>query len=401
MDEPLDALESRSEPRAIAESRRWPWVLVALALVFGTAVLGLDRRANGDAPVRAIPRGDVPATHDGRIEYSETFAARAGLLIDVVGVREVVPVVEVTGTVAFDPRRVAAVGSRIVGRVTDVAVVAGDRVRRGDVLARLESAELGGAQADAMSLAARTEAAELDAERKRLLVDEGIASRRSAQQSEAEHASLSAQLEAARQRVTALGGRSTKGKLGRFSLRAPIDGEVVAVHVQRGQSVEPSHTAFHVADLAVVWVELALFERDLGRVAVGDAVDLVPRGDQGPPVPGYVSHIGRVLDTATRTASVRVVVDNIQHRLYVGQAVRARVHAAKLAVDGPAVPRGAVVLVDARPTVFVEVGRQVVEPREVEIAAEGREFIAIANGVAPGDRVVVDGAFALKSELFR
>ena len=380
---------------------RWASLAAAIALVLCALAFGLDLRADGNEVPALTTSSDVPVVRDGHVVYSQAFADRAEIVVADVEVREVLPFIDVAGTVTFDPRRVAAIGTRILGRVTDISVVEGDLVKRSDVLAQLESAELGGAQADVMSLRARAHAAEKDVERKRLLVDEGIASRRSAQQVEAHHASLRAELEAARQRVHALGGTTAKRKLGVFSLRSPIDGEIVGVHIRNGQSVEPSHTAFYVADLSEVWVELAVFEGDRPRVSLGDAVDLEPRGDGGPPVKGLVSHIGRVLDEDTRTAAVRVVVDNTQRRLAVGQAIRARVYASRFAVEGPSVPRDAVVLVDGRPTVFVESGINTVQAREVEIAGEGREWIAIGSGLEPGDRVVVAGAFALKSELFR
>ncbi len=388
-------------PTSARSRRRWLWLAAASTLAVTAICVVIDRRANGERRVDAAPARDVPHTENGRIGFSETFAARAGIRFAAIERREVLPAIHVNGNVVFDPRHTAAIGARIHGRITDVAVVEGDHVAAGTVLARMESAELGDAQADVMSLRARAEAAERDLERKRLLVDEGIASKRSAQQIEAENASLQAQLDAARQRVRALGGKPAKRKLGLFELRSPIEGEVVGVHVQRGQSIDSSHTAFHVADLATVWVDLALFERDLGRVGVGDAVEIEPYGDPSPPLDGIVSHVGRVLDPSTRTAAVRVEVDNAARRLAIGQAARARLHARRDAVEAAAVPRDAMVLIDGSPTVFVEVGERLVEPRAIEIIVEGEEAIAVSSGVAAGDRVVVAGAFTLKSELFR
>ena len=402
---PLTRMDSTATstraPTRTAARRRWPWLAVALSLLVAAICFIVDRRANGDRAPAAAPVRDLPTTEDGRISFSEEFAARAGIRFAAVEHREVLPVIHVNGSVAFDPRHTAAIGARIDGRITDIEVVEGDHVEAGAVLARMESAELGDAQAEMMSLRARAEAVARDLERKRLLVEEGIAARRSAQQVEAENASLQAQLEAARQRVRALGGRPAKRRLGRFELRSPIEGELVGVHVQRGQSIDSSHTAFHVADLATVWVDLALFERELGSVAIGDAVEIEPYGDPSPPLDGIVSHVGRVLDPSTRTAAVRVEVDNSGRRLAIGQAVRARLLARSGAVEGPAVPRDALVLVDGVPTVFVEVDERVVEPRAVEISVEGEHAIALSSGIAVGDRVAIAGAFALKSELFR
>lgn len=380
--------------------RRWPWWLAGGVCIAGAVAFAMHRGGDSFAAT-PTPEPDVPSSHDGRIVYSEAFVARAGLEIAAVESKQVLPVIAVIGTVTLDPRHVAAVGTRIPGRVTEIDVVAGDRVTAGARLARFESADLGGAQADLLSVRARATAARHDVERKRLLVEEGIASQRSAQQAEAEYASLKAELDAAEQRVRALGGRSAKRRLGVFELRAPIDGEVVRVEVQRGESVDPNHTAFELADLSSVWVELSLFERDLSRVSIGDVVSLHPRGDDRPPLSGVIEHVGRVLDEGTRTAPVRVVVDNGDRRLFVGQSIRASIHAASLAVEGPTVPRDAVVLVDGQPTVFVEIADRVVEPREVEVAAQGEHEVSIAEGLRVGERVVTAGAFAVKSELFR
>lgn len=381
--------------------RRWLPYLVVVAVV-GLAGLAIGRTAGGRPGASSpAPAADLPVTTDGRITYSEGFAARAGLTIEAVAVRRVAPVVELIGTVAFDPRHVAAVGPRVPARVTELHVVVGDHVDEGAILARLESADLGTAQADVIALEARAHAASLDAERKSSLVTRGVVSERTAQLTSAEAASLQAQLDAARQRVAALGGRKARRHLGRFDLRTPIAGEVIEVDVRRGESVEASRTAIEIADPSRVWVELAVFERDLTHVSIGDVVEIVPRGDVGPPIPGTVAHVGSVLDAATRTTRVRVAVDNHDRRLHIRQAVSASLYADRLAVDAPAVPSKAIVLVDGHAAVFLATGPGEVELREIDQGARGRDWTAIGAGLVAGDRVVVDGAFALKAELSR
>lgn len=279
----------------------WAWLAIGVAASLGVMTFGDLRRASGN-PESTSHGSEVPRATRGRVVYDQAFAERASIVMEAVSSRDVVPYIDVVGTVTFDPQRVAAVGTRVRGRVIDVSVVEGDAVAQWDVLARLESAELGGAH----------------------------------------------------QRVHAPGDKTAKKRLGRFALRSPIDGEIVGVHVRDGESVEPRHTAFRVADLSEVWVELAVFERDRGHVAVGDTVQLEPLGSGGPPVPGVVAHVGRVLDRATRTFAVRVVVDNAQRRFAIGQAVQARLHAKRPAQTAPAVPREAVSLVGGRATRRVE-----------------------------------------------
>ncbi|MBC8070966.1 MAG: efflux RND transporter periplasmic adaptor subunit, partial [Deltaproteobacteria bacterium] len=247
----------------------------------------------------------------------------------------------------------------------------------------------------------RTSTAVAEAERKRQLADEGITAKRSAQLADTERRALEIELDAARQRVRALGGSTRRSKLGSFELRAPIAGEVVHVGVERGQPVDPNYNAFRVADLSDVWVELAVFERELASVETGDEVTLAPRSRPDASIRGKVDHVGAVLNPRTRSATVRVVVPNEGRELAIGESVLADIATRVDAVRAPAVPRDAVVLVDGHPTVFVAIAPGTVDSRRVTVAAEGVHWIAIREGVREGESVVVEGVFALKSELFR
>jgi membrane fusion protein, heavy metal efflux system len=366
--------------------------------IIGLTACGLSEDSDGEES----PGADVPVYRDGRIAFSPAFFERAGLTVETVERRTIIPIVEATGTVDFSPRGVAAVGARIFGRVLEVDVTEGDQVEEGQQLARVESAELGEAQAALMTLRAQAELAEADAKRKELLVREGIASRRSVEVTAKEVEVTRAQQRAAAKQVRSMvGGARHGGRLGEFNLASPIAGEIVAVNIYQGQAVEPSHTAFQVADLSELWIELSVFERDLRSVSVGDRVKVQTGGDEDTIVPGMVEHVSSVLDPVTRTATVRVVVDNTDRRLRVSQSVVARLESQQATVDGVAVPSRAVVLVDGEPTVFVVSAPGVVEPRVVQLGAQDDKGIEITSGLTAGEKIVVEGVFALKSELFR
>lgn len=384
--------------------RRWWMGLLSVGALLGLGLaapkLTADTQPSRLAP---MPKGAEALRHrDGRITFSDAFAERAGLHTVHVEHREVVPTVRATGAVAFSPRNVAAVGSRIFGRVTEVEATLGQRVKRGQALARIESAELGKAHAELLSLEAQARLARAEHRRKKILVREGIASKRSSEISRSELEAVQARQRAAAKYIRSMGGSPGRnGNLGELVLRAPIDGEVVGVDVHRGQAIEPSHTAFEVADLSELWVELSVFERDLPLVAVGDRVEIQSNADAEVMVPGTVEHISSVLDPSTRTATIRVVVDNGAKNLRVGQSVTGRIEAHQVGVRGLAVPRKAVVLVDGTPTVFVLTAPREVEPRSVNLGLEGARDVEIVAGLEEGEQVIVEGVFALKSELFR
>jgi cobalt-zinc-cadmium efflux system membrane fusion protein len=99
---------------------------------------------------------------------------------------------------------------------------------------------------------------------------------------------------------------------------------------------------------------------------------------------------------------VRVEVDNRDGRLRAGQAVDARIHgSARGERPSTLVPTTAITFVDGRPTVFVSTGEGVVRVVEVEIGFSDGARTEVKSGLTPGQTVVSDGIFALKSELFR
>lgn len=397
-------LTARSNVEEATPRSRRGWVMSLGALTLaGVAGLGVrwgaadDRPGPGPGALR-----DVPRFAEGAIHHSAAYAERIGLRVEPVREHALAPVVDVTGTVRRSPSHTAAVGALIFGRVRDVHVVVGQEVDEGQPLATLESAELGRAQAELAAARARARLAGAEHRRKQQLVDEGIAAHRSVDVTGRELDAARAYLRASEQRVRAMVGSAGRdAALGELELRTPIAGEVIAANVVRGQPVEPEQVAFEVADLRHLWLELAVFTGDLPLIAEGDDVLVQPLADEARSVRGRVAHVGSVIDPVSRTATVRVEIDDAARALRVGQAVRARIVSRGAEVRALAVPRRAVVLVDGAPTVFVSPAEGQVLPRTVALGVHGPEHVEVREGLRPGERVVVDGVFELKSELFR
>lgn len=382
-------------PAICARTARWTaGLLLGLSAVMGCG--------GGEAAgrIRMAPP-ELPLIREGVVELPDGYAERVGISVVSAHYEDVTPVVHVTGVLEFDAQRLAAVGSRIAGRVADVAVIEGSKVEAGQVLGTLVSAELGTAQADIAAMEARLIAARRDVERKQSLLAEGITSQRELDMAVSAAAIAEAQLRAARQRVAALAGAPGKHKLGTNALTSPIAGDVVEVQVSRGQAVVPSHTAFMIADRSSLWVRLAVFEGELLHVQPGDPVELTPtlRPDQA--FAGVVEFVAVALDPMTRSAEVRVVVDNSSGMLRAGQAVHANIRPASAQRRAVVVPRQAVIQIEGAPIVFVASGERTFEMRKVTLGIGDFERVEVKAGLQLDERVAVSGVFALKGELYR
>jgi cobalt-zinc-cadmium efflux system membrane fusion protein len=156
-----------------------------------------------------------------------------------------------------------------------------------------------------------------------------------------------------------------------------------------------------VADLTSLWVELAEYERNIGAVREGDKVELTPLSDSSVRIDGVVAHVEQVINATTRSAGVRVNVENRDGKLRPGQSVQAKIHATGPTREVLSVPEVAVTYVDGKPTVFVAEAADRVIPVVVKLGVSDGQRQEILEGISAGQQVVVDGVFALKSELFR
>ncbi len=375
-------------------------VKIGIGIAVAACAVGAFIALKKPAATQAEPPRDVPHLDGKFIRYSAAFAQRSKIVFAPAESSSLSPTVSVTGTVEFDPELVAAIGARISGRVRRVVKFPGDPVTTGDILAEVESAELGQAQTAVMSSKAHAEAALANEKREDQLAEARVSSQRDAELAKATALAAKAELYAAEQRVRAFGG-SASGEVGVLQLRSPLAGKVVESHVSRGQSVEPSFTAFRVADLRRVWIELDVFERELGHIHAGDIVEISPQTNATVVLAGKVAHVGEIIDVDTRSAPVRVVVENVDGALRPGQSVLAKISTKQEASAVLLLPRDAVTSVDGRPTVFVSHDETSVEPRAVTLGARDGTRVEITSGINAGEKVATSGVFALKSEIFR
>lgn len=317
--------------------------------------------------------------------------------------------IQVIGNVSYDADHFAIVGPLVSGRMTRLVVGVGGKVKRGQVMAEIESADVGDARGAYISAKARLAAAQANLRRERELAEKKISSAREREVAEAQWASEGAAMRAAEEKLRAIGLSNAdirdideKAVGGRVAMRAPIDGTVIERLVTLGEAVERAADAFKIAHLGHVWILLDLYEKDLARVRLGQSVEARTDAYPGEVFHGRVAYIAPVIDEATRTAKVRVEMENPVGKLHIGQLVNAKVVGKSELLSAPVltVPRSSIQRVDGKALVFVK-GDKGYERRPVELGASAGDVIEVRSGVRDGEQVASDGAFLLKSEMLR
>jgi cobalt-zinc-cadmium efflux system membrane fusion protein len=347
----------------------------------------------------------------GLVEMAVEAQRHVGLQDALVERRKLTEYLQVTGTVQPIDSRVAQIRSLAQGRLQQVSVRVGDRVATGQVLATLDNleatelaAQLATANAELQRLKSQVAAVVRQADRNRRLAELGAAPQKDYESSVAEQRGLEGNIQAQESTIAGLTTRLRRfgvtspspGELISTLISAPFAGVVTKVDAAPGQVIDSDDQLFTISDLSRVWVQAEVYEKDLGRVQVGQ--NAIVRVDTYPdePFAGRVTYISDVLDPQTRTARVRCEVSNPGTRLKLDMFATVHVPT-KFNRTAVAVPSAAIQQIEQSTVVFVRKTETKFEVRRVQPGNTVLDMVEITSGLKQGERVVTEGAFHLKS----
>ena len=307
------------------------------------------------------------------------------------------------GELAVDQRGYAEVGAPVAARITRLLVNVGDAVRAGQTLAELISPELGRERAEYLSATARLKLAEATLERKRGLAAEKIVPLREVQEAESAVGEARAALRASRAAIAAFGveppaNDSENSTSSAFALRSPVAGTVIERAAVMGQMLDPATPAFRIGDLSRLWLTVHAFERDAVRIKQGAGARLSFAALPGQDLRGNVSMVGRNVERESRTVPIRIDVDNKNNVLRPGMSATATVPVGETGGTILTVPVAAVQRVRNEWCVFLPKDANHSEIRRIGRGRDLGSEVEVLSGLRPGDKIVVDGAFLLKSQ---
>jgi len=181
-----------------------------------------------------------------------------------------------------------------------------------------------------------------------------------------------------------------------FDLYSDVTGYVMQKNVVHGMRVMPSDTLLEIADLSHLWVMADVYDSDLASVRLGTVADVTLSSLPGRAWRGTVTYISPILDEKTRTAKVRVEVDNANGLLK--PDMFADVLLRNDLGMGLVIPDSAIVDTGDRKLVFIDRPDGSLEPREIQTGARVPAGYQVIRGLAPDDRVVIAASFLLDSE---
>jgi membrane fusion protein, heavy metal efflux system len=344
------------------------------------------------------------------LEMTTLAQQHVGLRTMRVAFKDLQEYLHVVGTVQPIDTRIGHVRPLARGRVQTIRVRVGDRVQKGEVLASFDNIEAGellaeyqGALAELQRLKLQQASAQRIAEREKELSDLGAIAKKNAELSQVEAQSAGDSVKVQQSVVAGLSSRLRRFGVEQANvahaytvIRAPFNGVVLKAQTAPGDVFDADRELFSIADLSHVWVQAEVYERDLGRIKVGQAAIITVDTYPGERFFGQVTYLGDILDPQTRTARVRCEVANPDVRLKLDMfaAIELPTRFSRRAL---VVPASAIQQLNGTDVVFIRKSKTQFETRPVKVGRTLEELTEIQSGLAEGDDIVQIGSFHLKS----
>jgi cobalt-zinc-cadmium efflux system membrane fusion protein len=295
------------------------------------------------------------------------------------------------GTVQPDVNKTIHVTSLGGGRVVELKTRLGDYVKQGQILLVISSPDLAAAMGDYQKASADAALAAKALDRAQLLYSKGAFAQKDLEVAENADAKAKTDQKTAESRLRVLGGDPAHPST-MIELRAPVAGTIVEQNISGFEgikSLDNTPNLFTIADLSNVWVVCDVYENDLGDVHIGDPAEVRLNAFPDRAFRGTVSDISRVLDPNTRSAKVRIVLNNrdgaFRPGMYVAATFRSRKQKAHLVVPATAIMR-----LQDKDWVFRKESANSFRRLEVRTSGLSDGFQQIQQGAKAGDEVVAN-----------
>lgn len=349
-----------------------------------------------ETPAASAPRDPLAVVAAGELG--------ARLKLGTPAVVELRETLRVPARIEADETRLARVGAPVAGRIVELSAREGDRVRRGQVLAVLNSAELSTAQLALLKAISQRGLAARAVARAQQLYEDDVIGAAELQRRQAELAQAEAEVNAARDQLKVLG--MSAAALDRIAatgtihsvtqIVASISGTIIDRKVTEGQVVQPADGLFLITDLSNVWVVADVPEQIAGAVRVGEAVEVEVAALPGRRAAGRLAYVAPAVSPETRTVRARMDLPNpagdYKPNMLASMLIKAEPQR-RLTV-----PAAAVVREENRDHVFVRTGPNTYRLQPVQLGAESEGLRVVLAGLREDDTIVVDGAFHLNNE---
>ncbi len=377
--------------------QRKPLAIFAVSILIAGG-LALAESGSKTSPGAADSAPAANFTRQGdRITIPQNSPLRQRIAVQTVSSLDAAHALEMPAQVEADPARTINILPPVAGKVLELKVGLGDRVRKGQLLLVMTSGDFAQATSDLQKARDALQLAKRIVERQRGVQQAGAGAAKDLEQAESAYVQAQAEFARADTRLKSLSGSgATAADSGgqRLNLVAPASGSIITLATGAGQVAnDPNAVLMTIANLDTVWITASVPENMLASIKKGQAASISLPAYPGEQFHGNVAFISDVLQPDTRRSLVRISVPNADGKFKPNMF--ANVSFAVSQASAPVVPPSALLMNNENTTVFVEVAPWTFVRRSIETGNEEDGSVRIQKGLLVGDRVVTKGGVLL------
>jgi cobalt-zinc-cadmium efflux system membrane fusion protein len=360
------------------------------------------------------------------VELNEAQYNASAITLGTFTMKNLSDVVNANGYTKSPPQNQADISVHLSGVVKTINVIEGQYVKKGQILATLESPEYARLQEAYQTSKSNLEFLTLEYDRQKILSDENVNSKKVFQRTKSDFEIEKARLSSLQKQLNILNLGNSKNAVSSMPVIASISGSVTEVNVKIGSNAEVGKPLFNIVDNSKLHVDLLVYEKDLQKVKAGQNIRFKLTNQDNTEIKGKVFNVSQSFENDTKSVAVHADITNNSHALIPGMYVNALIDVGTKEVE--ALPADAIVKADGREFIFVlEEGHEEAEEHlhdkeqghNVDEHAEGKTFhfqrIEVKTGTAQlgyvqvtllqkidkDAKIVLKGAYYIQSHLLK
>lgn len=304
--------------------------------------------------------------------------------------------IHLNGTIEPNPDRVVSFMSLVSGIVSDVRFSVGDKVEKGQILAELESTELGNLQSELKNIKSKIQVAERQLQSIKSMYDDGISSQKDLMEAQSNLDVLITDREKVQSFLQLFSASTVKNV---FLIKAPLSGVITSKSISAGSRIAADEQSlFTISDLSEVWALINVYTNTIKDIHEGMEIEIDALFYPGEVFKGTITSISQVYDEQAKVLKARVVLPNIDMKLKPGMMIEA-IAFNKVNTEKLCIPSDAIVFDDNQSFVVVYRSQTDIEIRKIETLSQYSGTTFIAHGLQEGEKVITRNQLLVYEEI--
>ena len=380
------------------------YISILIVIVVGLLLyiqFGHDHEEAHDHPIAV----EEPHMEENEVHLNEAQFKAAEIVLGTFSKKNLNEVVSSNGYTKLPPQNQADVSVHSSGIVKNILVEEGEKVRKGQVIATIESPEFAKLKEAYLHSRSNLTFLKADYERQKTLNEEAVNAKKTYEKAKSDYEMEQARFASLKKQLALLNINLGENASATVPVLAPISGYVTEIHIRIGTAITAGTSLLNIVDNSKLHVDLLVYEKDLYKVKKGQKVRFILTNQNQNEIVGTIFGVGKAFENDTKAVAIHAEIDNKDEKLISGMYVNALIDLGANAVF--ALPLESVVKADGRSFIFVldknDSGDNEYHFKRIEVKEGASQLgfvqVDVLQQINPDAKIAVDGAYYIQSHL--